>query len=841
MKHCYLFFHAILVFFGFTLYGKNVFTPKCLEELETPHGIITSPDETKFAFYTTKINYDTNEEICRLYIGDSNSEKPNLLDVGYTSFSELHWTADNDVISFVVETNHVSSLIVWNIQTNAHKNIYSFIATPSNIRWSPKGSRLLFTAQTYFGKNLEETVKEDKDKEKRAHFVSYDRTPVSEFSSFRNGKYTHIFSLVTKKVEDDTKYAIDEQSAKDLMKDFETDCPSVFPEDQQQYDISPDDRYVAFNALPNGLTAFKNNQQIFVVNIETLEKEVITAGDVRHSCPVFCPVIDESISQKKPSWRYILYHQTHLPNYETDEEELVLYDRLFDQHVMLSSEYPFGLFSTVWSPHRPDRVFSLCVRRGRTLIVPVLLGIELPATADTSDEEDKRSYNGKECLKDGLLNSFGGKVMDAIPVHSIDQFALLQGDKLIYVRSTHNYPFEVYVYCESKETTHQNGGESGEDARIKQETMKWYYSSDPKYFGPVPECVLCGHTIYPVLMDSSKEIKLTSFCDASLTECATLEPAWDVFWKGARGEWVHGFYVPAAGSASSFSTESIQKMRNMQISPFEASISLYPGSGSYQRAALSPLFLNVHGGPESWTGDEWNPEINPELYSQIGFGVISPNPHGSIGYGYDYACSVHGEWGSLPVEDLMSGVGAILALDQSLDVNRISALGPSYGGYLMNWLNGVGGGIFNCMVCHGGITDCADMYGSSDIPMFFEVEMSGVPWNSAERTTLSAMKQYTKNKENVDKERQADKKLNTYDYFSPGRFGANWKVPTLITHGGCDHRVPTHQGYMAYQILQHFGVPSRFVLFPKENHYILDKWNRLRWHTEVMNWLQMYS
>ena len=43
----------------------------------------------------------------------------------------------------------------------------------------------------------------------------------------------------------------------------------------------------------------------------------------------------------------------------------------------------------------------------------------------------------------------------------------------------------------------------------------------------------------------------------------------------------------------------------------------------------------------------------------------------------------------------------------------------------------------------------------------------------------------------------------------------------LVIHGGRDYRVVDTQGMSTFTALQRKGIPSRFLYFPDENHWVL--------------------
>ena len=101
-----------------------------------------------------------------------------------------------------------------------------------------------------------------------------------------------------------------------------------------------------------------------------------------------------------------------------------------------------------------------------------------------------------------------------------------------------------------------------------------------------------------------------------------------------------------------------------------------------------PLAYLIHGGPQgAWT-DSWSTRWNPAVFSEQGYVVITPNPTGSTSYGQDFTDAITESWGGLPYEDLVRGFNYIKENLNYVDTARAVALGASYGGYMMNWMQG---------------------------------------------------------------------------------------------------------------------------------------------------------
>ncbi|KAF8977640.1 putative dipeptidyl-peptidase 5 [Entomortierella lignicola] len=227
-----------------------------------------------------------------------------------------------------------------------------------------------------------------------------------------------------------------------------------------------------------------------------------------------------------------------------------------------------------------------------------------------------------------------------------------------------------------------------------------------------------------------------------------------------------------------------------------------------------PLAFIVHGGPQSAFNDNWSTRWNPNVFASAGFVVVFLNPTGSTGYGQELTDAINNNWGGSPYIDLMKGLDHVLENHAYIDQSRVAALGASYGGYMMNWINGHTDR-FNCLVNHDGIFDTKNGFYATEELYFPEHEYGGVPWDP-------------KAKEN-------------YERWNPSNFVQNWKTPTLVIHSDKDYRLPVTEGLSTFTVLQRKGIPSRFVYFPDENHWVLKAANSLRWHAEVIGWIQKWT
>lgn len=233
----------------------------------------------------------------------------------------------------------------------------------------------------------------------------------------------------------------------------------------------------------------------------------------------------------------------------------------------------------------------------------------------------------------------------------------------------------------------------------------------------------------------------------------------------------------------------------------------------FNPARKYPLAFLIHGGPQGSFGNHFHYRWNPQTYAGAGFVAVMIDFHGSTGYGQAFTDSITGDWGGKPFEDLQKGLAAAKSRYKFIDGNRSCALGASYGGYMINWIAGNWPDGFDCLVNHDGNLDERLAYYDTEELWFPEWEHGGTPWENPEG--------YAKH--------------NPIDHV------AKWKTPMLVIHGGRDYRVVDTQGMSTFTALQRKGIPSRFLYFPDENHWVLKPANSVLWHDTVIDWLKRWT
>jgi dipeptidyl aminopeptidase/acylaminoacyl peptidase len=200
------------------------------------------------------------------------------------------------------------------------------------------------------------------------------------------------------------------------------------------------------------------------------------------------------------------------------------------------------------------------------------------------------------------------------------------------------------------------------------------------------------------------------------------------------------------------------------------------------------------------------------MFAAQGYVVVAPNPRGSTGYGQKFTDEITGDWGGKVYTDLMNACDYAIKNYPFIDASNTFAAGASYGGYMINWIEGHTDR-FNALVCHAGDFNTESSYGTTEELWFDEWEFKGPPW------------------ENRELRRK----------WSPHLYIHNAKTPMLITHGAMDFRVPESEAFQTFTTLQRLGIESKFLYFPDESHWIQKPQNARLWWNTIFDWFKQHK
>ncbi|KAJ2306955.1 dipeptidylpeptidase [Coemansia sp. RSA 2706] len=286
--------------------------------------------------------------------------------------------------------------------------------------------------------------------------------------------------------------------------------------------------------------------------------------------------------------------------------------------------------------------------------------------------------------------------------------------------------------------------------------------------------------LYTLSIDHGDISRVTQL-NPELGSSVFLSPAEDVEFVGTDGDAIHGFLLRPP---------------------------------NFDPAKKYPLAYVIHGGPQSSFADSWSTRWNLNIFAAAGFVTVAMDFEGSTGYGQNFTDAIRNQWGGKPYRSLMLSLDQLLAAHPYIDSERLAALGASYGGYQINWINGHSTR-FKALVNHDGMFSTISTYYSTEELYFPETEFEGAPFDPKAR--------------------------ENYERWSPERYVQNWKTPTLVIHSERDYRLVVSEGLSTFTALRRQGVPAKLLYYPDENHWVLKPANSLRWHQEVLDWITRWT
>ena len=228
-----------------------------------------------------------------------------------------------------------------------------------------------------------------------------------------------------------------------------------------------------------------------------------------------------------------------------------------------------------------------------------------------------------------------------------------------------------------------------------------------------------------------------------------------------------------------------------------------------------PALLYCEGGPQSSVSQFWSYRWNFSIMASSGYVVVAPSRRGTLTFGQQWTDAISKDHGGQEMDDLLACIDEV-SQEPWVDANRMGAIGASYGGYTVFWLAGHHNKRFKAFIAHCGVFHSEMEFYTTEEMFFDEWEMGGAPWDKSNKVAQNSFAQ------------------------SPHHFVDKWDTPIMVIHGGNDFRIPYTQGMAAFNAAQMRGIPSKFLFFPDENHWVLKPQNGILWQREFFGWLDKW-
>lgn len=236
---------------------------------------------------------------------------------------------------------------------------------------------------------------------------------------------------------------------------------------------------------------------------------------------------------------------------------------------------------------------------------------------------------------------------------------------------------------------------------------------------------------------------------------------------------------------------------------------------NFDKTKKYPAILYCEGGPQDAVSQFWSYRWNFAIMASNGYVVVAPSRRGTTTFGQSWTDQVSKNHGGQEMKDLLASIDEV-SKEPWVDKDHLGAVGASYGGETVYWLAGNHHKRFKAFIAHCGVFNSEMEYMTTDEMWFDSWENGGAPWETDNKVAMHSYAQ------------------------SPHEFVKNWDTPILVIHGGRDFRIPYTQGMAAFNAAQMKGIPSKFLFFPDESHWVLKPQNGILWQREFKGWLDKW-
>ena len=260
----------------------------------------------------------------------------------------------------------------------------------------------------------------------------------------------------------------------------------------------------------------------------------------------------------------------------------------------------------------------------------------------------------------------------------------------------------------------------------------------------------------------------------------------------------------------------------------------------FDASKVYPAIEIVLGGPQGSNSQDWSYRWCYRLMAQQGYIVILPNRRGTTAFGQEWKEQISGDYPGLNMQDYLAAGRYIKSQPY---VGKLACVGASYGGYSAYMLEGLHGDLYDCFIAHAGIFDEKQLWFTTEEMWFANWDNGGLTeyaydpaagiGPAGDGITFGGMQQ-------AGAPYASTPKAQRHYANSPSAMVTKWHTPILCIHGGMDFRIPYEQGMAAFNAAQMMGVPSKLIVFPEENHWILQPQNALFWHRNFFDWLNKW-
>ena len=318
-----------------------------------------SPDGRRILFVLLERDAVAETGVEHIWVMNSDGSGLRQLTRGEAGESHPRWSPDGRTIVFESSRSGTDQIWVLPIDGGEASPVTRLHMGATGAEWSPSGGRLIFSSSVYPGCETD-SCNTSRDRAAESNPLKarlYDKLMYRHYNRWSDSLVDQLFLLEMS----DFSYRNIYPSGYNV--------PTVWLGGNTDYAISPDGSEVCFSISMDSTPALCINNDLMTVGLTGKEPTSITDFEGLEVSPSY-----------SPDGRYISYHAQARACYESDQNDLVLYDRESGTHQNLTESFDRSIGGYVWGPDSrtiyftaidagKSKVYQIDVKWGKTALL----------------------------------------------------------------------------------------------------------------------------------------------------------------------------------------------------------------------------------------------------------------------------------------------------------------------------------------------------------------------------------------------------------------------------------------------------------------------------------------
>jgi dipeptidyl aminopeptidase/acylaminoacyl peptidase len=385
---------AMMAFLPITSFSEKITFDDLYSFANIRHPSI-SPNGSQIAFDTKTFDTSIDSAFYHIWLIDIDGNNLRRLTSDTFEAENPKWSPDGKQIACLSTDDDGDQIWFLSVNGKERSKATKLSSEVSDYLWSPDGSRLILVSKVYPDCPNDDCHKAriDSVDSNRVEARLYDHLMYRHYKTWDKGKRKQLFVY---DIAGDSTYRLTRENY---------DIPTATLGGDVDFTVSPDGKEICYVANIDSILTLSTDNNLFTISLDNHLKGgvKITEGKGQDHSPAY-----------SPDGRFIAYISQARAGYESDQNELMLYDRHNGLHINLTSGFDLHINDYIWDP-QSENIYFRAISHGFNMLWKV----------------DINTGKIENILSDAVY-----KYLSISP----------DGGRIVLTRSLSDQPYELYSY-----------------------------------------------------------------------------------------------------------------------------------------------------------------------------------------------------------------------------------------------------------------------------------------------------------------------------------------------------------------------------------------------------------